>query len=643
MNYVETKAAEKTSEDDSPTATAFVEDMEGNAETALANNGTEEPESIGGERKADETSLEPTIEALGLAENTHLSPIGEPSQATADVVLSASVHPDRKRDLLLQARTDRIMWIQQAPLPYKILSDSSDPWSRDERLTNLKDSHGGNQLPTVIEILSNLYGLNVSTTPEEVASRLEISLGEKLQRNDSAIPTGEHRLNAELASRIDDPVLRAYHVFFNKLKNPACSALVQGMRTFCRSLQDINDAAALSRKMQAYLSSTMSALKMHVVWKKDGVDEYVRRSFESFIYGHCRHHIEDVLWDQEAQAKETAWQQRLESLQFVTPKHLEVEYLDTPNLTINQMLEAPIAALLSIETYSSPFEKLQCILKVYQFVNESLTSTLNQDRQEGSKDKLPSADDVLPTIILTVLRAKPKRLHLSLHVMEEFCLSEYLRGEAGYAFTNIYGAVQFLLDLDMNEPQSLSITTEEFRLGLKASQLIAEELLAAIQAKKLPPLDSLPHESGEEQTSLANIPVSAVRSARLNGEAVDVDWALAWQSANGMFVSDEVPILKESRSALESVTDVLPSGFSRSYSFLTTRPEDIRVSDLAQLLSEYRMLVHTTETLLGERVSQLSAQRKSKILAREKEIYSRAQKVDPSLLPTNHSLSKSSK
>ena len=41
--------------------------------------------------------------------------------------------------------------------------------------------------------------------------------------------------------------------------------------------------------------------------------------------------------------------------------------------------------------------------------------------------------------------------------------------------------------------------------------------------------------------------------------------------------------------------------FNRSYSYLSIRPDDIRMSDLPMLLQEYRMLVHATESLLNER------------------------------------------
>jgi hypothetical protein len=43
---------------------------------------------------------------------------------------------------------------------------------------------------------------------------------------------------------------------------------------------------------------------------------------------------------------------------------------------------------------------------------------------------------------------------------------------------------------------------------------------------------------------------------------------------------------------------------------LSTKPEDIRMSDIPQLLREYRMLVHASETLLAERTAKYNAEHK---------------------------------
>jgi len=556
-----------------------------------------------------------------------------PSLATEVSGLSASapstsVSPDRKQELLLQARADRLKWIQQVPLPYRKIVDKDDPWNQDKRLSILKASHAGTHLPTAFLVLSQLYGMedHGTSSPTEVATRIESLL--EPDKESKAIPSGNQTLAAELSVRSDDPVLKAYHAFVTQLKEPACSMLVQGMRSFCRNVQDIHDKADLFSKLKAYLASTIESLKSHVQFKKNGVDENVRRSLETFLYGQCHAHLDSVLWDDGAATKEKAWQERLCSLQFVTPTHLEISCLHEEDLDLEKILEKPIEALLSIDLYYSPYEKLQRILALYHGVNAALSEALNQNREDGSQ-KLPSADDVLPTIILVVLRAKPERLHMDLQLVEDLCLSEYLRGEAGYAYTNLYGAVQFIQDLDLKEPKSLSISPEDFRKGLESCKTATEERLKQATSKE----GKEESEIIDEQTRKAftNIPVQDVRAARQRGEVVDLDWALQWQEENGDAVAT-IP-RDRSESLAADPTAGLPAGFSRTYTFLTTRPEDVKISDLPQLLSEYRMLVHTTEVLIGERAAKASAERKKKMLASQKEIYARASDVDASLLP----------
>jgi hypothetical protein len=564
-------------------------------------------------------------------------PIGSlnPAKSTQPLAVTTA----RKEELLLEARADRIQWIQQVPLPYRKMVDKGDPWNQDEKLSTFRSSHAGKHLPAAFTVLSHLYGMQASTSPTEVATRLESILGSHQKETKNAYPSGEQTLKAELAAMLDSPVLKDYHTFWSQLQEPECAPLVQGMRRFCRNLRDLEDADAAASKMKAYLESTRESLKSHVLWKKSGVDESVRRQLESFVYGQCHASLESVLYTEKEAAKDKAWMERIESLQFITPLHLEISCLGEDNVDLEILLKDPIEALRSVDTYYSPYEKLQRILAVYHGVNAALAVALNRNRGDESR-KLPSADDVLPTIILTVLRAKPERLHFDLQMVEDFCPAEYLRGEAGYAYTNLFGAVHFLKDLDLEqEPKSLSISPEELHKGLEACKAASAERLekatAVVEDWKSPE---------EESPAFAMIPPQAIRAARRRGEDISLEWALQWQKQQLEAEGDELEIGKlPERAVLEEVTEQLPHGFTRNYSFLTTRPEDVKVSDLPQLLSEYRMLVHATETLIGQRTAKASAERKQRALLAQQELMDVVREVDPSLLPdVTRSRSKSS-
>jgi len=360
----------------------------------------------------------------------------------------------------------------------------------------------------------------------------------------------------------------------------------------------------LAKSLQTYIDSTFETITTHVAWQ-DQLDEYVGRSLESCVYGHAKWHLDTLEWNSLFTMEEKDWVDRLEKLQFLTPLHLEIKCLEDPNLNIDEILQGPIEAMLAIDRYFSPFEKLQCILAVYKGVNESLTEALNQS--QGDEKKLPSADDVLPTIILTVLKAKPKRMFRSLQFVDTFATTENMRGEAGYAYTNLYGAVQFLHDLDMDKP-NFSISTEDFRKGIEESLSTMKQRTVELREKKKSAADSEP--------SVVEISVQEVHNRRQNGDEVDFDWALEQQQQHLT-----AQALKEDNGVDASPFSVsLPSGFNRTYSFLGTKPEDIRISDLQHLLQEYKMLAHVTEQLLGERAALVAADKKKRLAQRKNNV-----------------------
>jgi hypothetical protein len=130
------------------------------------------------------------------------------------------------------------------------------------------------------------------------------------------------------------------------------------------------------------------------------------------------------------------------------------------------------------------------------------------------------------------------------------------------------------------------------------------------------------------------IPVREIRAARLRGETVDLEWARQWQIEHGTgSPSFSTKDSGSQQEAADPFPDSLPSGFFRSYSYMVTRLEDIRVSDLPQLLMEYRMLVHATEQLYGEHTARLAAERKQKFASVRTALLASASAAKIDLLP----------
>ena len=536
-----------------------------------------------------------------------------------DEATGPTVSYGRKKDLLVQARADRRKWVQKIPLPYSKPRDPNNIWSLEDRLNHVQSSSACKRLPIATKVLSELYGLESNIrTSEEVAQRVDALVShwvsgdnalEDIHRfhrgltllsyimqvrpflSDDKLLEENDELLAEAISKDDSEVVRAYHHFWSTLLKPECALLVQGMRNFLGNLEGTN-MEMMATSLKSYLDSTYESMKSHIAWKDNTDHTNIRRSLESFVYGHSQTILGQLEWGGLFSMSEEQWEERLAKLQFVQPSHLEIECLNHDGLNVDELLQRPIEALLSMDQFYSPYEKLQRILVVFQGVNAALSTALSLNK--STERKLPSADDVLPTIILTVLQAKPKHMFRNLQLVEVFAPQEYLRGEAGYAFTNLYGAVQFLQDLDMEKPDSLSISPEDFRKGLEESARSTQKRLNVIKRDK---------QEQEGETKKLSINVRNVREARLRGEDVNLEWAMKW--------AREHPE-EERKDANIDLNNTLPDGFSRAYSFMSTRPEDVRISDLSKLLSEYRMLVHVTEELLGERSARLASEKRKK-------------------------------
>eukprot|EP00536_Pseudo-nitzschia_multiseries_P008481 jgi/Psemu1/20518/gm1.20518_g len=463
----------------------------------------------------------------------------------------------------------------------------------------------------------------------------------------------------------------AYIEFLDAIMLPESAVTVQGMKNFVQQLassahstkkyddyelQVRNMASLVNGHARSSYESLASIINSNT---GEGLVDWDRRSLESFLYGHTKAVLDSmldrVLGNSSASPTATSpfsltqksFDRRLEELQFLQPSHLEIACLDddidnidascpSPStMELVKLLEGPINALCSVEAFFSPYEKLCRVLEIFRGVNAALSKT---------SKAVPSADDVLPTVILVVVKASAtsgkkknktpslRNLLRDLYFIESFALPEYLRGEAGYAFTNLYGAVQFLQELELdisgdgttNQSSSnrLSISPEELRRGLEKSRADAaknearlndtldtgsEERSKGLISQGVDQLlrhsDTDNHNTAATAVSFVPAPrqlsVREVRAARLRGETLNLEWALRNDdeqrrdtppSSFGGTDWQFSPVKSPSRPKLSQ----------QRYTFLGVRPENVKLSDLPKLLDEYRKLVVTTEDLLGE-------------------------------------------
>jgi hypothetical protein len=425
-----------------------------------------------------------------------------------------------------------------------------------------------------------------------------------------------------------------YREFVMRLGTPECAELVYVIKNFVHHLQDAA-AAPPSNSLEHDTRSDQMAITIRNFIQKTyqtvlshPLFETIRKSFtdpkereqrifvplEAFVFAQCHETVWALLSPSLENEMQNEFHERVESLQFVTPRHLEITCLEDKQDAIE--LQDAVRALEAVHQVSSPTLKLKCMLQVFRNINLALKHGSQTASSHG-------ADDVLPTMILTVLRTKPHGMLANLRFLQAFCTTEQLRGEAGYAFTNFYGAVQFLRDLDLTNSDTasnsaLKISPEEFSAGIEKCRREAQERQAASELKTEELVTSKDVKE-EDQITMKDmaIPITEIRAARLAGAEINLAWALKWQEdhQSGM-VHDRVSSAGESTGQgsgkQSNGTFPLPVGFTRSYGFLTAEPESLRLEDLPLLLQEYKMLVHTTETLLAERTARHNSENRER-------------------------------
>ena len=137
---------------------------------SVGENSTEDPQS-------------PRLSAIVMAETMSLLESddegGKPKKSSSSKKSKSgrgeAVSVERKEELLLEARVNRLQWVHQVPLPYRKAESPDDPWVQQKSLANfLKTCHAAALMPSMTKVLSHLYGMEDHRVPaEDVALRIE--------------------------------------------------------------------------------------------------------------------------------------------------------------------------------------------------------------------------------------------------------------------------------------------------------------------------------------------------------------------------------------------------------------------------------------------------------------------------------------
>lgn len=162
---------------------------------------------------------------------------------------------------------------------------------------------------------------------------------------------------------------------------------------------------------------------------------------------------------------------RIKNLNWITAKHLACG-INELNSECRDLVYTAITDLVAIDSYLSPKDKLECIVKCCRNIFAVL--------KHSGNNSPASADDFLPALIFVVLKANPARLHSNMNFINRFSnAARIMSGESGYYFTNLSCAIAFIETLSH---ESLNLSKTEFDDLLSAEGLINTPWETALMA-----------------------------------------------------------------------------------------------------------------------------------------------------------------
>jgi len=167
---------------------------------------------------------------------------------------------------------------------------------------------------------------------------------------------------------------------------------------------------------------------------------------------------------------------------FIEPKHLEIP----EGIITDSVLQHAITQINKIEKYKTPRDKVISIINACKII-----STMVQQAQKNT-NKLTGADDFLPTLIYTVIKAKPTNATCDLSFIRDLRSTRRLRGMEEYYFTAYESAIHFVENLEksqlkMDKDEFERLVTENTEKYTKETSEILETRMQDVNKENLEP------------------------------------------------------------------------------------------------------------------------------------------------------------
>jgi len=456
---------------------------------------------------------------------------------------------NRQQQLLAEAREDRNSFL----LP------------EDQGSTKSSDSDGSDLPPPgftfpVTKQIINFLGTFSTAQPEN-------------EQKDERRPVGKPLSYKALMERLKDPgasdILSAIRSFVIRF-NADCFA--DGREEEHHGRESIWSEATMpgennemAQVFQTFLVKLENQVRQNKLWRGCNEEEWAStvEGLEKFVV--CK--IEKAAFQPTSYDKELDNQLHLD---IARASFLNIEHL-YPNIgKTGQAHESEWMAagneLNRINEFRAPRDKLVCILNCCRLITNILSSQEDQ----------PGADEFLPAFIYVILKSNPVNLHSNIEYIAAYRCSKRLVSEPAYFFTHLTCAVAFIQRLDAS---ILAIEPSHFLAGIE----YCENKIAADPGWTCG-WDNIPFDLVDSS--------ALILPRRCHSEAQSED-SLASITNTSLKPLISPYVLPPVHDAIQ-----LAQWKVQRFKFMDKSVHDLKVSELIEMMEEYKTLVSTVDHLL---------------------------------------------
>ncbi|TQD70670.1 hypothetical protein C1H46_043800 [Malus baccata] len=371
--------------------------------------------------------------------------------------------------------------------------------------------------------------------------------------------------------------------FLERMRQPSAADFVKSIKSFIVSFSNnAPDPERDSAAVQDFFARMEIDFRAHPLWAGcseeeldsagEGLEKYVMTKLFPRVFASLP---DDVKLDEQLYEKMALVQQ------FIRPENLDIK----PTFQNETSWLLAQKELQKINMYKAPRDKLVCILNCCKVINNLLMKA-----SVASNENPPGADEFLPVLIYVTLKANPPQLHLNLLYIQRYRRQSRLVGEASYFFTNMLSVESFISNIDAN---AISMDESEYDKNMETARALLSGLSADLDGQYTQKGQfagygnrSESMETRHQHPNANKDPAAQSRSSETNSRGKKIPN----EKDNSPF--SKIPSLSdlENKGATILVTNDRANQVFREYPYLFANVGDLTISDVEDLLNNYKQL-----------------------------------------------------